>query len=128
MESKKKIVLVVEDEMSLLHVLEDKLQGEGFDVFGAKNGVEGLKEASEIHPDMILLDILLPEMNGLEFLHKLRETDWGKEVKVIILTNLDTSEAISDAIASGGYSYLIKADWKIEDVVERIKREIVGDL
>lgn len=123
MENNKKI-LIVEDEVSLLNALRDKLTREGFVTLEAKNGEEGLEIALRDHPDLILLDIVMPRMDGMTMLKKLREDDWGKTVKVIMLTNLSDMENVSEAVAQGSHEYLVKSDWKIEDVVEKVREKL----
>lgn len=75
-----KKILIVEDEESLLKTLGEKFTLEGFEVVKAQNGVEGLRVALQEHPDLILLDIVMPVMGGMEMLGKLRQDDWGKNV------------------------------------------------
>ena len=122
----KKKILIVEDEESLRGALRDKFAWEGFDVLEAGDGEEGLKAALREHPDLILLDIIMPKMDGITMLKKLREDDWGKEAQVILLTNLSDNEKLSEALAQGTYDYLVKSDWKIADVVAKV-RERLGD-
>lgn len=124
MENKKR-VLIVEDEPSICNALCDKLAHEGFAALEAKNGKEGLKVALREHPDLILLDIILPVMDGLTLLKKLRQDSWGMNAKIIILTNLSDDEKVAEAIQNGAFEYLVKSDWKIEDVVKKIT-EMIG--
>lgn len=125
MEKKEKI-LIVEDETPLRNVLRDKLVREGFTVLEAKNGEEGLEAALRDHPDLILLDIVMPRMDGMTMLKKLRNDAWGAEAKVIILTNLSESAKVLEAMAQGSYNYLVKSDWKLEDVVVRVRETLKG--
>lgn len=118
--------MIVEDELSLRNALRDKLSREDFAVLEAKNGEERLEVALREYPDLILLDIIMPVMDGMTMLKKLRETVWGKTAKVVILTNLTDTEKISEAIAQGSFDYLVKSDWKIEDVVTKA-RERLGE-
>ncbi|MBI5221908.1 MAG: response regulator [Candidatus Magasanikbacteria bacterium] len=120
----KKTILIVEDEVSLLNALRDKLTREGFVTLEAKNGEEGLEVALREHPDLILLDIIMPVMDGMTMLSKLRNDSWGKKVKVIILTNLSDTEKVSAAMAKGTFDYLVKADWKLEEVIVKIKERL----
>lgn len=125
MENKKILVVeVIEDETSLRNALHDKLSEEGFSVLGAKNGKEGLEMALKEHPDLILLDVVMPVMDGLTMLDKLRHDEWGTEVPVILLTNLPDKE--DEAIRSpfGSLDYIIKSDWKLEDVVKKIREKL----
>jgi len=117
-------ILIVEDEPSLIRVLNDKFSEEGFEVFLAHDGEEGLKKSLEEHPELILLDIIMPKMDGVTMLKKLREDDWGKDVPVILLTNLSESEKIAEATKQGVYDYLIKSDWKINDVVKKVRERL----
>jgi len=120
----KKAILIIEDEMSLLEALKIKFTKEGFGILEAKNGVEGLEVAKKEHPDLILLDIIMPKMDGLTMLSRLREDKWGKDVPVILLTNLNDSEKISEASKEGVYDFLVKSDWHIDDVVKKVKETL----
>ncbi len=124
MENKQKIILIVEDEASLLNVLSDKLRSKDFLVLEAKNGKEGLETALREHPDLILLDIVMPVMDGMTMFKKLREDAWGKSVEVIMLTNSSDAENVAGAIEQGSYDYFIKSDWKLEDVVAKVKEKL----
>ena len=92
------VILIVEDDEAMLEVLIDEFKREGFKTLSAKNGVEGLDTALEKHPDIILLDILMPEMDGLTMLTKLRDDKWGKDVPVILLTNYSDMDKISESV------------------------------
>lgn len=117
-----KKVLIVEDEAPLRNAVSDILSFEGFDVFQAKNGQEGLDTALKEHPDMILLDLMMPIMDGLTMLEKLREDqEYGKNAAVILLTNINDPEKVAMATEAGSYDFLVKSDWNIEDVVKKIK-------
>ena len=122
----KKTILVVEDEISLLNALRDKLTREHFAVLEAKNGEEGLEVALREHPDLILLDIVMPKMDGMTVLRKLREDLWGKSAKVIILTNLSDKEKMAEALEQKLHKYLVKSDWKIEEVVAKVREQLEG--
>lgn len=122
--SPKRIVCIVEDEVPLLHALCDKLSREGFATLEARNGEEGLAVILREHPDLILLDIVMPKMDGMTVLKKLREDAWGKSAKVIILTNLSDMDNMSAAIIHGSYNYLVKSDWRLEDIVVRVKEAL----
>ena len=123
-QSKKYTVLVVEDDVSLLNALVDKFSREGFSVLEAKNGEEGLEIALQKHPDVILLDVVMPKMDGMTMLKRLRENEWGKTAGVIILTNLSELAKVSEAVTHGSFEYLVKSDWKIEDVVAKVKEHL----
>ncbi|MBZ9572118.1 response regulator [Patescibacteria group bacterium] len=122
--TKNKTILVVEDERAMLQILADRFTDEGFSVLEAKNGEEGLERAIKEHPDLILLDIILPKMNGITMLKKLRVDNWGKDVPVIILTNLSDMGTIAKALKDGVYDFLVKTDWKLEDIVKKVKEKL----
>jgi CheY-like chemotaxis protein len=120
MKDEQKLLLIVEDEDSVVYALSEKFNlTEGVKVLFASNGVDGLRKALEEKPDLILLDIILPEMDGIEMLEKLRDDAWGKNVEVIILSNLSDPESEEKAKALGVTQYIIKSDSKIEDVVKK---------
>jgi two-component system, OmpR family, alkaline phosphatase synthesis response regulator PhoP len=117
-----KKVLVVEDEDILLQGLEAALKQEGFQVVKAKNGQEGLQVAMAEKPDLILLDILMPVMNGTTMLSKLREIPEFKKLPVIMLTNAGTVDNIRESVTYDSASaFLIKSNTSIKEIVEKAK-------
>jgi len=125
----KKILVIeeIEDDASLRNVLHDKFSLEGFSVLEAKDGEEGLVTALREHPDLILLDIVMPKMDGLTMMKKLREAnEWGKNVPIILLTNLNADDdKINQAIADNEPAYyLVKSNYTIEDLVEKIRERL----
>lgn len=120
----KKKILVVEDEVLLRDALIYKFEEEGFTVTGAADGQAGLEEATQNHPDLILLDIIMPNMDGLTMLDRLRENAWGKTVQVIMLTNLSDMKSTSRAVEKNAKDILVKSDWAIDDVVKKVKEKL----
>jgi two-component system response regulator PrrA len=121
----KKTILIVEDELPMLKALSDKFSLEGFDILEAKDGAEGLKTATEKKPDLIVLDIFMPVMDGKTMFEKLRADEWGKTVPVIILTNLNPDDKTLDELMKNGPSYyFIKSKWKLEELVAKVKKEL----
>ena len=120
----KKCVLVVDDEKELRELLVQKLTKAGFDVAAAGDGEEGLEVAREKKPDLILLDIVMPKMDGITMLKKMREEEWGKNVEVMLLTVLEDEQHLSQALEAGAREYFVKTDWKLDDVVERVKSKL----
>ena len=119
--SNSKKVLVVDDDKDLCKVLSDSLMSDSLEVLKAYDGEEGLEIALKEHPDLILLDVLMPKMNGWEMLEKLRTDEWGKTAKVIVLTVLDDVESISRALEDGQYEYLVKTDWDLDEIVKKVR-------
>ncbi|OGD69033.1 hypothetical protein A3I18_00670 [Candidatus Campbellbacteria bacterium RIFCSPLOWO2_02_FULL_35_11] len=120
----KKKVLIIEDDMLTVEAFLKRCESENFEIVRGRNGEEGLEIALREHPDLILLDIVMPVMDGETMLKKLRQDDWGKNAKVMILTNLDSSQKIMEAVNNNTFDYLIKSDWKIDDIVEKIKSKL----
>ncbi len=118
-----KILLLIEDDKILLDMYQKLLSNHGYDVHTAMDGEDGLKKALEDHPDLILLDIRMPKMDGMTMLKLLRADVWGKDAKVIILTNLDPIDGILQGVVQDHPTYyLIKASTKSEDVLEYIRK------
>ena len=119
-----KTILIVEDEQDIRKAIADRFAYEGFWVFEAEDGVQGLKVALKERPDLILLDIMMPKMDGMVMLKKLRANKLGKDVPVVILTNLDKIEEMAEALEGEVYDYLLKSDWNLEDIVKRVKDKL----
>ena len=117
-------ILIVEDMRDGRKALIDKLASEGFDVLEAKNGKEGLELALKEHPDLILLDIVVSEMGCMTMVEKLRRDKYGKSIPIIMFTNSNEIEKVSNVLKSGVYEYLVKSDWKIESVVDRVREKL----
>ncbi len=118
------VVLIVEDDSAIRRALIDKFTVDGCKALGAENGQEGLDVATKEHPDAIVLDLLMPKMDGMSMLRQLREDSWGKDVPVLILTNSNSGGDVEEALKLGVYDFLVKADWRIEDVVERVRTRV----
>lgn len=117
-------ILIVEDEKAILKVLSKKLTDAGYQIISSSNGKEGLDVALKEHPDLLVLDIILPEMDGMSLLTKLREDTWGSNVPVIILTNLGDGDRIAESKKKGVYDYLIKTDWSLVDIVSKVNEAL----
>lgn len=117
----KKKVLVIDDDENLDMVLVDKLNFSGFEADYAIDGVQGLKKALEIKPDVILLDVIMPNMSGWETLEKIRVDAWGEKVKVIMLTSLDKPESVAHAMEQGSTVFIVKTNYTLDQVVEKVK-------
>ncbi len=121
----KKKILVVEDDQFLIKVYKNKLEEEGFDVYLAVNGVEGIQKANEHMPDIILLDMMLPVKNGFEVLEDLKANDKTKDIPVMILSNLGQESDIEKGISLGAIDFLVKANYSINEVTDKIKDNLL---
>lgn len=122
--SKKNKILLIEDDDPVRKVLAGKLESDGLEVLTAIDGEKGLKKALADHPDLILLDLVMPNMDGMTMLRKLREDRWGKEAAVIILTNLVDVYKAEEAAKQGVADFFVKSDWKLADLVKMIEKKL----
>lgn len=120
----KKKVLIVEDDTTLCSLIKSKLIHEGFDVLIANDGAEGLEVTLSDKPDIILLDILMPKMNGVEMLESLRKDSRGKDVPVVLLTNDTDPIHMREALKFDAVAYLTKSDWDLDTVISVVKTKI----
>lgn len=117
------VILVVDDDPMYVKVYEKKFTDSGFEVKVAADGEEGLKIALQDHPDLVLLDLMMPKMDGMTMMKKLRQDEWGKSVPIIILTNLDATDKILQGVVEGQPAYYImKANSTPEDVIEKARQ------
>ncbi len=115
-----KKILIVEDELAYVKLLRDKLK-DTYDVLDAPNGKLGLEMAKKHHPDLILLDNIMPEMDGMTMLNELRKDEYGKSAKVIILTNLEVnSTIIMQTVKTQPVYYFVKSDTNLSGLLEKI--------
>ena len=126
MEPKSKKVLIVDDDLLILNMLKDTFSQAGFEISTAENGEEGLKTAETFKPNIILLDIVMPKMDGITMLKYLRQTQWGQEIPVIILTSLKDSGNISTAMEYKVFQYVVKPDFKPQTILESTKEILSG--
>lgn len=120
-----KKILLVDDDPSLLAMYKNQFKIDGFDVSVARDGEEGLKVALNEQPDLILLDIAMPKMDGMTMMKKVRLDNWGKTVPIIMLTNLDTDDKILEGIVQDQPAYYLMKD-KVtpEGVSEKVKEAL----
>jgi len=117
-------IAIIEDDAAIAQMYRMKFEAEGYDVETAENGQLGLGLAQTMQPDMILLDLMMPEMNGDEMLIKMRATSWGKDIKVIILTNMGEQEAPEVLKTLGVSAFIVKADMTPRQVAELVRQTL----
>lgn len=117
-------IAIVEDDPVISQMYRMKFEADGFDVKLADNGKRGVALIEDFRPDMILLDLQMPEMTGDEVLERIRKEAWGKDIPVIILTNLGAEEAPKSLKGLGIHSYIVKAEFTPRQVVQRVKEAL----
>ena len=113
-------ILIVEDEVPLRKALAEEFMDAGYAVFEAGDGLEGFDVALKEHPHIILLDQLMPKMNGVAMLKQLRSDSWGSTVPVIMATNMSTTDTINEAIDAGANDYFIKSEVSVADIIKLV--------
>ncbi len=121
-----KKILFIEDEAAIQKTLGESLRNKGYDVQSALDGEAGLRLAKSEKPDLILLDLILPKLHGLDLLEKIRQDKETKDIPVIILTNLENVGEVERALELGATTYLVKANYSLEEVVAKVKKAL-GD-
>ncbi len=119
-----KCILFIEDEKALQKTLTKILETSGFEVINAYDGEEGLALAQSKIPDLILLDVILPKLNGRDVLERLKAGESTKNIPVIVLTNLESAEDVEYAVGHGASMYLVKANYELNDIVEKVKEAL----
>lgn len=120
-ENNKEKIMIVEDDSFVMDIYRTKLEQEGFEVIEAINGVEAMKKLQNAEPNLILLDIIMPYMDGLEVLKKIKEDERLKNIPVILLTNLSQKDEVTKGLGLGANDYLIKSHFTPSEVLEKIK-------
>lgn len=116
-----KKALIVEDDVFVISIYETKLEHEGFEVEVAGNGLEALKKLENFKPDLILLDILMPYLDGLGTLKEMKKNQDWKNIPVIMLTNLSEKDKVEEALSLGADDYLIKSHFTPSEVIVKIR-------
>ncbi len=119
-----KKILFIEDESVLQKTFGDALASEGYEIVAAIDGEVGLRLAQSEKPDLILLDLILPRLHGLEVLKKLKEEEATSHIPVIILTNLEDVKNIETALELGATTYLVKANYSLGEIVDKVKKAL----
>jgi DNA-binding response OmpR family regulator len=117
-------IAIIEDDVTINQMYRMKFEADGFDVQVADNGKTGLELVERFQPDLILLDLQMPEMTGDEALARMRTTEWGKDIPVIILTNLGAEESPKSLKELNILGYIVKADLTPSQVVGRVKEAL----
>jgi two-component system, OmpR family, response regulator TrcR len=124
MEPKKYNILLVEDDESVLLVLEKALKQEGYNVTTAGDGEKGLETAFRDHPDVIIADLMLPKMGGMDMIRAIRSDAWGKNATIIILTNVVDVNMLSEAMNQETFHYIVKGDSSMAHVLAAVRSRL----
>ena len=119
-----KTILLIEDEPIFQKTVGQFLEKEGYQIESALDGQVGLALAKKFKPDLILLDLILPKKDGFEVLKELKKDATTKDIPVIILTNLEGGTDVEKALSLGATTYLVKANYELEEVVKKIKETL----
>jgi DNA-binding response OmpR family regulator len=119
-------IAIIEDDQAISQMYRFKFEADGFEVETAENGVLGLELCKSMKPDVVLLDLMMPQMTGDEMLAKLRATDWGKDIKVVILTNKGEQEIPASVKEHGVSAVILKADMTPRQVEEVVRKQLAA--
>ena len=114
-------ILIVEDEIALSEVLRDEFSLHKFDIVVAYNGEEAMRKLRSEKPDFVLLDLLLPKMDGFEVLKQMKSDEELQEIPVIVLSNLGQDEDIKEAMKLGAVDYFVKTQHPIKEIIEKVR-------
>jgi len=117
-------IAIVEDDQAISQMYRIKFEAEGYEVETAENGKLGLELIQKMRPNIVLLDLMMPVMTGGEVLAKLRKSDWGKDIKVVILTNMGEQEIPEDVKKLGVSAVILKADMTPRQVAELVQTQL----
>jgi len=120
-----KKILIIEDDPTMAAILEKHFTVEGYTVILAGDGEEGFQKAQQEKPDVILLDIIMPKLDGLSFLRKMRKDKSIASIPVIMHSNIEVEDKDALAIASGANAYLIKADYRLKDLDKKLQEVLL---
>ena len=121
MSDKRVKVAIIEDDMAIVQMYRTKFEAEGYDVATAPDGTNGLELIDSFGPDIVLLDLMMPNMNGLDMLSKLRSQPNGREAKVVVLTNMGDTETATKVYKMAADDYIVKAEMTPKQVADRVK-------
>lgn len=121
-----KSVLIVEDEGAMQRALKNKLENAGYSVLTAADGTEALEQMRSGKPNLVLLDLIMPKLDGISVLREVKGDEELKAIPVIILTNLSSGDKVAEAMQLGTFDFLVKANYSLDDVLSKVQ-ERIGD-
>lgn len=125
-ETSKPKILLIEDDLFMTGLLVKELNVFNYDIEIAKTGTEGVEKFRSFKPDLILLDIILPDLNGLEALRQIRREPEGRETKVLVLSNISETTDMEEAKRLGVAGYMVKANFSLTEIINKIRQILEG--
>ncbi len=119
-----KHILIVEDELSMQRAMKNKLEQAKYRVSTASDGAQGLEKIRADRPDLVLLDLIMPKLDGISVLREVKGDDKLRNLPVVILTNLSTGDKVAEAMQLGTFDFLVKANYSLDDVLRKVKDRI----
>lgn len=117
-----KTLLVIDDDNLVRKSLADALEQQGFQVIQAADGEAGLEQALSAKPDMVITDVKMPQLDGLDMMDRLRQDEWGSSVPVVFLTSDESTDTVNQALSAGVISYLPKSSLSPDEIAEQINQ------
>lgn len=121
-----KTVLIVEDEQSMQRALKNKLEHAGYAVSAANDGEGAIDALRSAKPDLVLLDLIMPKLDGISVLRQMKADDALRAVPVVILTNLSSGDKVAEAMQLGTFDFLVKANYSLDDVLKKVNDRLGG--
>lgn len=119
-----KTILIVEDELSMQRALKNRLEQAGYSVSAANDGQQALDAIRASKPDLVLLDLIMPKLDGISVLREIKKDETLTGVPVIILTNLSTGDKVAEAMQLGTFDFLVKANYSLDDVLKKVRERL----
>jgi DNA-binding response OmpR family regulator len=126
MDNEKKTILLVEDDQSIRELYAVAFINAGLNIMMAENGKQGVEFALSHHPDLVLLDIDMPILNGHQAAEKIRQDEWGKTARILFLTNHTDAQNVAHAIMQKPEDYIVKANVPIKEVINQVRTALYG--
>lgn len=115
-----KTILIVEDELTMQRALKNKLEQAGYVIRAAADGNEALADMQKVSPDLVLLDLIMPKLDGISVLRQMKGDERLKNIPVVILTNLSSGDKVAEAMQLGTFDFLVKANYSLDDVLKKV--------
>lgn len=122
-----KTILIVEDELTMQRALKNKLEQAGYVIRAAADGAEALADMQQASPDLVLLDLIMPKLDGISVLRQMKGDEQLKNIPVVILTNLSSGDKVAEAMQLGTFDFLVKANYSLDDVLRKV-RDRLGEV